>query len=415
MNKYTMTGVILCLLIISSLGISYALADFSINHVISLFVYGLFISAVTVISGYQVLKTQLQSCTKILHQSTRNDKVDLAWRIPVKGSGIFNDSFIALNRAFSLTEEYVSDIRNSISRLVPITQEFVDLFGGINQQSVLQAQYNSSMSTILQQIEETNQLITQNTDDIKLSVNDGVQSVENSQSVVQETVNSIQELANRLESASTEINTLSQSSEKIVSVIEVIDAIAEQTNLLALNAAIEAARAGEHGRGFAVVADEVRALAERTRTSTLEVRSMIEEIHSSTKQVVSSMDLGQEAMNNTIEKSQETQAKLEEVHSIVHLIDNASHAIIESSQQQTSIITQAHSSIGDIASMNVAITGSTSEVQLQPEDLKKLSDVLNTKFDLLSFSNTIWDTGKRIKPAASQTSSAKTTDSLDLW
>ncbi|MDC9728583.1 MAG: methyl-accepting chemotaxis protein, partial [Methyloprofundus sp.] len=379
MTKLFLAIITLLSAAIGSFLISYLGGTFSLSQFSFIFLFGIIISAISTYCCYSLLQTELQKQVSALTRSSHNESVNLAWRATEQG--FFKPYALQLNKIFAHLDTHLGTIRSSASRLIPMSQELVDVFNNVNQKTVLQAQYGHTMSDILQQIEQTNHLITQHTDAIESSVHDGVSSVENSQEVVADTVNSINQLASRLESASSEIITLNNNSENIVSVIEVIDGIAEQTNLLALNAAIEAARAGEHGRGFAVVADEVRSLAERTRNSTLEVRSMIEEIHSSTQQVVKSMDAGQEAMKDTMNKSQQTTAQLEKVHSAVQLINSASQSIVQSSTSQTSTITQAHNSIHSITEMNSNLLGSTDSESLESDDLKKLGDTLHDKLD----------------------------------
>jgi len=414
MNKLLIAIITLSSAAIGSFIINYFGGDFSLPAFAFTLVYGLIISAIAVLCSYQLLQSQLQKQIDALNKCTNDNTVNLVWRAPEEG--FFKAYASKLNQTFTHLDDHMGGIRNSASRLIPMAQELVDVFSNVNQKSVLQAQYGQTMSSILQQIEETNHLITRHTDAIESSVHDGVSSVESSQQVVADTVDSINQLASRLEAASSEIVTLSTNSENIVSVIEVIDGIAEQTNLLALNAAIEAARAGEHGRGFAVVADEVRSLAERTRNSTLEVRTMIEEIHASTQQVVKSMDAGQEAMKVTMDKSQQTTAQLDKVHGAVQLINSASQSIVQSSTSQTSTITQAHDSIHNITEMNSNLLGSTDSEALQSDDLKSLGDALHEKLDLLPGSHSSWEMNKRTKPRNTVSkNSASSSSDVDLW
>lgn len=149
-----------------------------------------------------------------------------------------------------------------------------------------------------------------------------------------ETITAINQLASHVERSSTDMQKLSTSSDAIGGVLEVISDIAEQTNLLALNAAIEAARAGEQGRGFAVVADEVRQLAQRTATSTNEIRSMVEAIQSSSRDVSASLYDSVSAAGQSVEQAKFAGVVIEEILQTINSLSRQSKDIAQHSTQQ---------------------------------------------------------------------------------
>ena len=151
---------------------------------------------------------------------------------------------------------------------------------------------------------------------------------------------SVSHLRERLGSANQEMDRLSEQSDAISVVLEVITEIAEQTNLLALNAAIEAARAGEAGRGFAVVADEIRGLAGRTHESTRRIDTMIEQLQSETRMVVSVLNEGFEACNNTARLADEASHALQTTLNDMDIIDDCAREVASASAQQSTLAVQ---------------------------------------------------------------------------
>jgi methyl-accepting chemotaxis protein len=162
--------------------------------------------------------------------------------------------------------------------------------------------------------------IAEQTTDNATSANQAMVTVSQGEQIITNTIEAIQSLANEVLRAVETIADLKQKSENIGSVLDVIRGIAEQTNLLALNAAIEAARAGEQGRGFAVVADEVRQLASRTASSTIEIQHIIQQLQQGANTAVAIVQTSQDQAHTTIDHAQTSAQVLSDIHQIVHKI-----------------------------------------------------------------------------------------------
>ncbi len=199
--------------------------------------------------------------------------------------------------------------------------------------------------------------------------------------VVNETVKGMKSIAEVVRQSASTVSSLGASSNQIGEIISVIDDIADQTNLLALNAAIEAARAGEQGRGFAVVADEVRRLAEKTATATKEIAAMIERIQADTKGAVRTMEEATKEVDDGIQLADRAGASLREIVGISqHLTDMVTH-IASASEQQSGSSQMISKSVEAITSVTQQTAAGTQEIARTAEDLNRLTEQLQQLVD----------------------------------
>ena len=194
--------------------------------------------------------------------------------------------------------------------------------------------------------------------------------------VVDETITGMKRIAEVVKSSAETVKALGKSSDQIGEIISVIDDIADQTNLLALNAAIEAARAGEQGRGFAVVADEVRKLAERTSKATKEIAQMIKQIQSETKGAVESMNEGTTQVDNGIKLADKAGTSLKEIVSAVQQVTDMVNQIAAASEQQSSASEQISKNVEAISSVTRETASATQQIAKAAEDLNRMTDSL---------------------------------------
>jgi methyl-accepting chemotaxis protein len=194
---------------------------------------------------------------------------------------------------------------------------------------------------------------------------------------VAQTLKSIQKLSGNVESTSDKIQVLSQRAQSINKVVEVIRAIAEQTNLLALNAAIEAARAGEQGRGFAVVADEVRALAHRTQSSTQEIEQMISSMQSDSAEAVEAMSKSKELANQTLDVAQEASSSLDQISQAIIQINERNLLIATASEEQAHVAREVDRNLVSIRELAVQSSAGASQTATACGEMSKLAVNLN--------------------------------------
>ena len=197
--------------------------------------------------------------------------------------------------------------------------------------------------------------------------------------VVSATASAIQNLARTLESSAESVQQVSSDSVSIEKIIEVITAIAEQTNLLALNAAIEAARAGEHGRGFAVVADEVRSLANRTQDSTREIRGMIAKLQEGAGKAAEVMRYSRQLAQQTVEQTDQAENALNKIRSEVTAINEMNAHIASASEEQSAVAEEVNRHITRIHGATLETSAGSEQVAVSSRELATLANRLTDK------------------------------------
>ncbi|WP_288374578.1 methyl-accepting chemotaxis protein [uncultured Pseudomonas sp.] len=192
------------------------------------------------------------------------------------------------------------------------------------------------------------------------------------------TLTAIERLATQVDQSSGQIQTLSGRAQAISNVVDVIRAIAEQTNLLALNAAIEAARAGEQGRGFAVVADEVRSLAQRTRTSTEEIHQIIASLRAGAERAVSSASRGEQISRDSVHSVEAVQSALTGIVQAVSRITGMSQQMATASEQQSHVAEDINQQIVRIAHLCDESAGQAKQGAEISQDLERMAEYLHS-------------------------------------
>ncbi|WP_298188924.1 methyl-accepting chemotaxis protein [uncultured Pseudomonas sp.] len=240
----------------------------------------------------------------------------------------------------------------------------------------MQQQYREvdQVATAFQEMSATAQDVAHSAAQAAEAARTADQASNEGMNVIGKTTSSIELLANEMNVAMQEVEGLAESSEKIGSVLEVIRSIAEQTNLLALNAAIEAARAGEAGRGFAVVADEVRNLAKRTQDSVEEIRQVIEGLQSGTKEVVSTMHSSHRQAQGSVEQVEQAVAVLQRISQAVSVITDMNLQIASAAEEQSSVAEEINRNVASIRDVTESISSQADESAKISQGLNKLAN-----------------------------------------
>ncbi|MET3053665.1 methyl-accepting chemotaxis protein [Pseudomonas alkylphenolica] len=234
-------------------------------------------------------------------------------------------------------------------------QSAVDVGNNANQAQQHSEQQSAQMEQVATAINEVTyavQDVARNAEQASTEMRDAQHRAEQGQQSIHGSLQQIDQLSGTIDEAVTVIQTLASQSTRIGSVLEVIRSIAEQTNLLALNAAIEAARAGEQGRGFAVVADEVRLLAQRTQQSTAEIQSMIEHLQGQSEAAVKAIDASSSASRQTIERANEAGISLDAISQALHNLTALNASIASATLQQSHVVEDINRSVTDTADLS---------------------------------------------------------------
>jgi len=192
--------------------------------------------------------------------------------------------------------------------------------------------------------------------------------------IVQDTGATITELAGEIGRAVDVVQTLARDSENIDAILVTIRSIAEQTNLLALNAAIEAARAGEQGRGFAVVADEVRNLAQKTQQATGEIQQMIQQLQNGTRDVVQVMEQSQSRTQRSVEQADAAAEALHAITQAVSLINDMNNQIASAAEEQSAVAEDINRNVTNIGQVAQDVAGGAEEASQASAGLTRLAE-----------------------------------------
>ena len=278
---------------------------------------------------------------------------------------------VGLRQLIGGISQGVTQIASAADQLSAVTEQ---TSAGVNSQKV----ETDQVATAMHEMTATVQEVARNAEEASEAALAADQQAREGEKVVGEAIAQIERLALEVGNSTAAMGDLKRESDKIGSVLDVIKSVAQQTNLLALNAAIEAARAGEAGRGFAVVADEVRSLAQRTQKSTEEIEELIVGLQSGTQQVATIMDNSRNLTDNSVELTRRAGGSLENITRTVSAIQSMNQQIAAAAEQQSAVAEEINRSVLNVRDVSEQTAASSEETAASSAELARLGVHLQT-------------------------------------
>ncbi|WP_414704042.1 methyl-accepting chemotaxis protein [Pseudomonas sp. UBA2684] len=274
--------------------------------------------------------------------------------------------------------DLLSRLSSGIEQLATAAEEMSAVTEQTSAGVAQQKMETEQVATAMNEMTATVQDVARNAESAAGSAQDADRQAQQGSQTVQQAIERIEGLAQSIELSAESIERLKHDSTNIGSVLDVIKSIAEQTNLLALNAAIEAARAGEAGRGFAVVADEVRALAKRTQESTREIEGLVATLQGGAEGAVAMMGKSCAQASDTVAAAQQAGQALEAINTAVSSIQQMNQQIATAAEQQSSVAEEINRSVLNIRDVADQSAAATEETSAASTDLARLGGELQT-------------------------------------
>ncbi len=297
---------------------------------------------------------------------------DLSQRVDTASDDEIGRTAAALNTMLDQFAKTIGELRGMTDQMASAAEELSAVSTQTNSNLDNQRSQTEQVSTAMNEMTATVQEVARNASDVASSSQEADHESREGSKVVQSVVSDIGSLSAEVGQIADTVHTLDEQSQQIGSVLDVIRGIAEQTNLLALNAAIEAARAGEQGRGFAVVADEVRTLASRTQDSTSDIQAMIEGLQGGTQQAVAAMSRGRQMAESTASDAQRAGEALETIVNAVTQIRDMTSQIASSAEEQNAVAEEINrniTAINEITNETVSGANQTSTASHELADI----------------------------------------------
>ena len=339
-------------------------------------VIGLIVSLVLLHLGIKVLMAPVRRLNGAMADIGSGD-ADLTQRLDASASDEFGQLARSFNQFVENIQTVVRDVQQGSAELGENVVSLRETASSSRSSVESQQAEIDMVATAINEMSAAAGEIAQNAQQTADAANTADEDSRASLETVAASRDAVQKLSQEVNAAAEVIDTLGRDVTSITSVLEVIQGIAEQTNLLALNAAIEAARAGEAGRGFAVVADEVRNLAQRTQSSTEEINNMIERLQKGANDAVEVMKASTAVSNVSMEKAQDAMDALNRIAEAISSISQMTSQIATASEEQTSVTEELNASITRIADQGQEAAAAASENDVYSGQIERIGTALN--------------------------------------
>jgi len=299
---------------------------------------------------------------------------DLTVRLQVNRADELGQIAGGFNTFLGKLQSMIRDVVDSVQKVSDSSEHTADIAIRTNQGVQRQMAEIDQVATAVHEMTATAQDVARNATQAAEAASHADHSANDGKRIVEGTASAISALAGEIGRAVGVVQNLAKDSENINAILVAIRGIAEQTNLLALNAAIEAARAGEQGRGFAVVADEVRNLAQKTQQATEEIQSMIQQLQHGTREVVNVMEQSQARTDESVQQAQAAASALEEITRAVSVINDMNTQIASAAEEQSAVAEDINRNVTNIGQVACEVAGGADEASDASAELAKLAE-----------------------------------------